>query len=580
MTLRTLAFVLLCTVVLDVGGQTTGKSYSTDVKRPVSIAPQFPSPVSFTDVSLALGIGFVHNASPTSQKYLPETMSAGVALLDVDNDGRLDIFFTNGAEIKDPVPKRKLPEKSDPKYWNRLYRQKPDGTFDDITERSGLIGTGYAFGVAVGDYDRDGFVDIFVTYLGGATLYRNNGNSSFTDVTKKSGISVDGWPVSAGFFDFDNDGRLDLFVTRYVIWDFEKGALYCGEQRNELRSYCHPDNFAPTTSLLFHQKAIGTFEDVSRSSGIEESKGKALGVTFADFNDDGLIDIFVANDNSEQQLFQNRGSGTFENIALPAGVALDENGKRFAGMGVDAGDFNGDGRQDVFITAFSGETYPLFQNLGDGSFNYVSQQTGVAQITNLGTGWGAKFVDVDNDGRQDIFCVQGHVSDVIQKTTDFLRYRQPPLLIRNSGKSFQNISFDSGEIFKTELSARGLAVGDLDNDGDKDIVISQTNGPAIILRNNGAKAPVKNHWVGIELKGIRSSPNGEGARVTVTDASGTCQTFDVTRAGSYLAASDPRIIVGFGKLSGLRNIEIRWPSGKSQILENPSIDRYHLIKEN
>jgi hypothetical protein len=573
--LNLFAFALCVFPFAAVNAQTTGKSYTSDVKRPTTSAPQFPSPVTFADATAQTGINFKHNASPTSVKYLLETMGAGLGLIDFDNDGRLDVFFTNGAQLSDPMPKGKSPEKTDAKFWNRLYRQKADGAFEDVTERAGVKGVGYGFGVAVGDYDRDGFSDLFVTHYGGASLYRNNGDGTFTDTTKKAGISVEGWAASAGFFDYDKDGRLDLFVTRYVLWDFENGALYCGDTRARYRSYCHPDNFKPTTSLLFHQKADGTFENVSEKAGIAQAKGKSLGVAFADFDDDGWTDVFVANDNTEQHLFRNKGDGTFEETALIAGVAYDENGKRFAGMGVDAADYDGDGRADVAITAFSGETYPLYRNLGDWSFDYVTQSSGVGQITQLGTGWGIKFIDADNDGRRDLFVVQAHVSDVIEKTTDFLKYKQPPFLMRNAGREFQNVSFAAGAIFKTDLAARGMACGDLDNDGDTDVIIAQTNAAPVILKNNGTK----NRWLGIDLRGEKSAPDGEGARIVVTEASGRKQIFDASRAGSYLAANDARILVGLGSVGSVKRVEIRWASGKIQTLENPALDRYHLVKE-
>ncbi|MDQ6786358.1 MAG: CRTAC1 family protein [Acidobacteriota bacterium] len=574
--------VLVLLFVFSMGAQTptppvqTGKSYSSgEIQRPATTAPQFPSPVTFTDISAQTGINFKHNASPTSQKYLPETMSAGVAMFDYDGDGRMDLFFTNGALITDPMPKGKTTEKTDAKFWNRLYRQKPDGTFEDVTEKAGVKGEGYSFGAAVGDYDKDGFADLFVTRYGGATLYHNNGNGTFTDVSKKVGINVDGWATSAGFFDYDKDGRLDLFVARYVEWDFEKGAIFCGDTRPGYRAYCHPDNFKSSTSLLFHQKTDGTFENTSEKSGIAQSKGKALGVAFADFDGDGWTDIFVANDNIEQQLFRNKGDGTFEDLALPAGVAFDEKGRRFAGMGADVADYDGDGKPDVIVTALSNETYPLYRNAGDFVFDYVTQSSGVAQISILGAGWGIKFIDADNDGRRDIFVAQSHVLDTIEKTTTFLKYKQTPLLMRNTEKGFQNVSFAAGEIFQTDLSARGMACGDLDNDGDTDIVIAQTDGTPVILRNNGTK----NHWIGIDLRGVNSAPNGEGSRVVVTDATGKKQIFDASNAGSYLSANDSRIIVGLGETKAVKSIEVRWSSGKIQKLDNPEIDRYVTIKE-
>jgi hypothetical protein len=553
-----------------------GKSYTSgEITRPTTTAPQFPSPATFTNISAQSGINFKHLSSSTASKFLPETMGAGVALFDFDNDGKLDIFFTNGALIDEKMAKDKIPEKVDARFWNRLYKQKPDGTFEDVTEKSGLKGEGFSYGVAVGDYDKDGFQDVFVTKYGGGNLYRNNANGTFSDVTKKLNLNFEGWATSTGWVDFDNDGRLDLFVTRYVIWDFEKGSIFCGDTRPGYRAYCHPDNFKGSTSLLFHQKADGTFEDVSEKSGIASSKCKALGVAFADFDDDGWTDIFVANDNAEQQLFHNQKNGTFEETALPAGVAFDERGRRFSGMGIDVADYDGDGKQDVIITALSNETYPIYRNMGDLVFDYVTQTSGIAQITILGAGWGIKFLDYDNDGKRDVFVAQSHVLDTIEKTTAFLKYKQSPLLIRNNGKEFQNVSFAAGEIFKTDLSARGMAVGDLDNDGDPDIVISQTNGTPIVLRNNGTK----NHWLGIQLQGDKSTTNGEGTRIIVTDASGRKQTFDASNSGSYISSNDSRILVGLGEVSSVKTVEIKWTSGKTQVLESPAIDRYHQIKE-
>ncbi len=554
----------------------TGKSYSSpETPRPATTAPQFPSPVTFTDATAQTKINFRHHASPTSVKYLPETMSAGVGLIDYDNDGRLDVFFTNGAQILDPMPKGKASEKSDAKFWNRLYRQKADGTFEDVTEKAGVKGEGYAFGAAVGDYDRDGFADLFVTRYGGATLYRNNGNGTFTDATKKTNATVDGWATSAGFFDYDRDGRLDIFVARYILWDFEKGNVFCGDARPGFRAYCHPDNFQATTNILLRQKPDGTFENASEKSKIAESKGKALGVAFADFDGDGWTDVFVANDNIEQQLFRNRSDGTFEETALLAGVAFDDKGRRFAGMGIDAADYDSDGKPDVIITALSNETYPLYRNTGDWLFDFVTQSSGVAQISILGAGWGIKFIDADNDGRRDVVVAQSHVLDTIVKTSSYLKYKQTPLLMRNTEKGFQNISFAAGEIFKTDLSARGMACGDLDNDGDTDIVISQTDGTPVVLRNNGTK----NHWLGVDLRGEKSAPNGEGSRVTITDSNNRKQIFDLSGAGSYLSANDLRLIVGLGEQTSIKSIEIRWTSGRIQTIEKPPIDRYSVIKE-
>ena len=552
-----------------------GRSYDTGApaRRPAPPAPQQPSPVTFADVTAQTGISFRHAASPTSQKYLPETMGGGVALFDYDNDGRLDIFFTNGAALQDPMPKGASPDKRDPKFWDRLYRQKSDGTFEDVTERAGLRGAGYGMGAAAADYDNDGFTDLFVTSFGASRLYRNRGDGTFDDVTAKAGANVAGWPTSAGWLDYDADGRLDLFVARYMEWDFERGALFCGAP--SVRAYCHPDNFKGASAVLLRQKPDGTFEDTSARSGIAAAIGKGLGVAFADFDNDGRTDVFVANDSVRQSLFRNNGDGTFEDIALASGVGYDENGKTFAGMGVDAADYDNDGFADVFVTALSNETYPLFRNNGDESFTYTTQTAGVGQVTLVYSGWGARFVDVDNDGWRDIFAAQGHVLDTIEKTTSFLTYRQPPLLMRNTGRGFVNVSATAGQTFSTPLAARGAAFGDLDNDGDTDIVFAQTDGPPVVLRNGGAK----NHWLGLALAGTKSNRQGLGARVTVTDASGRRQMFDVTTAGSYLSSNDPRVLVGLGGATSVRLIEVRWPSGKTQTIESPAVDKYLTVSE-
>ncbi|HVG18759.1 MAG TPA: VCBS repeat-containing protein, partial [Blastocatellia bacterium] len=340
----------------------TGRSYSSGdpVKPPTAAAPQAPSPVTFTDIAAASGIAFKHAASPTSQKYLPESMGAGAAMLDYDGDGRLDLFFTNGARLADPMPKGAMPDKREAKYWNRLYHQKADGAFEDVTERAGVKGEGYSMGVAAADYDNDGWVDIYVTGYGANILYHNEGDGTFTDASRRAGVAASGWCTSAAWLDYDRDGRLDLFIARYMEWDFERGSIYCGDTRPGHRAYCHPDNFKGAANLLYHQKADGSFEDVSATSKISDPNGKGLGVAIADLDGDGWPDVVVANDSVRQSLYHNRGDGTFEDIALPAGIGYDENGKTFAGMGVDAADYDEDGYPDIFMTALSNETYPLF----------------------------------------------------------------------------------------------------------------------------------------------------------------------------------------------------------------------------
>jgi hypothetical protein len=557
--------------------QRTGRSYDGGAgqKTPPLAGPQAPSTVTFTDITPQTKINFKQSASATSLKYLLESMGAGVALFDYDNDGRLDIYFTNGARLEDPMPKGAMPDKRDPKFWNRLYRQKQDGTFEDVTASAGVRGEGYSMGVAAADYDGDGFVDLYVTAYGSNILYRNRGDGTFEDATARARLHGGGWSTSAGWLDYDRDGRLDLFVARYSEWDFEKGSLYCGDQRPGYRAYCHPDNFKGATNLLFRQKADGTFEDVSASSKIADPNGKGLGVAFADFDSDGWTDILVANDSVRQQLYRNRGDGQFEDLALMAGVGYDENGKTFAGMGVDFGDYDGDGLPDIFITALSNETYPLYRNNGDGSFNYTTNSTGVGQITLLYSGWGTHFLDADNDGWLDIFVAQGHVLDTIEKTSAYLKYRQTPLLMRNTGKGFVNVSATAGPPFLNPLAARGAGFGDLDNDGDTDIVLGVVEGPPVILRNDGTR----NHWVGVTLAGAKSNRQGLGARVTVTDGTGRRQSREVTCAGSYLSSNDARLVFGLGTAAAVKSVEIRWPGGRTQLVNNPQPDRYLVINE-
>ncbi|HYJ46412.1 MAG TPA: CRTAC1 family protein, partial [Pyrinomonadaceae bacterium] len=531
--------------------QRTGRSYgTTDTKgTPPPPGPQAPSPVTFTDITPQSKVDFRQSASPTSQKYLLEAMGGGVALFDYDNDGRLDLYFTNGAQLADPMPKGAQPDKRDPKFWNRLYHQKADGTFEDVTERAGVKGEGYSMGVAAADYDADGFVDLYVTGYGSNHLYHNNGDGTFTDVAKKLNVAGGGWSTSAGWFDYDRDGRLDLFVARYMDWDFEKGSLSCGDPRPGYRAYCHPDNFRGAANLLFHQRADGTFEDVSASSKIADPDGKGLGVAFADFDDDGWTDIIVANDSVRQELYRNKGDGTFEDVALLWGVGYNENGKTFAGMGVDARDYDGDGLPDIFITALSNETYPLYRNNGDASFDYATNTTNVGQITLLYSGWGTKFFDADADGLADIFVAQGHVLDTIEKSSAYLKYRQTPLLMRNTGKGFVNVSATAGAPFERAIAARGAAFGDLDSDGDTDIVVCVNDGPPVILRNEGTR----NHWLGLSLAGAKSNRQGLGARIVLTDVSGRRQVIEATSAGSYLSSSDPRVVFGLGSAASVKS---------------------------
>lgn len=555
----------------------TGKSYSAGDPNatPPPSKPQAQSPVTFTDATAPSRISFKRDSSFTSMKYLLEAMGGGVAMFDYDNDGRMDLFFTNGALLKDPMPRNEMPDKLDEKFWNRLYHQKKDGSFEDVTITAGLKGEGYSMGVAVADYDNDGYQDLYVTGYGGNRLYRNNANGTFVDVTKKLGVAAGGWSTSAGWVDYDRDGWLDLFVGRYVEWEFDVGSVYCGEMKPGGRAYCHPDNFRSATNILYRQRPDGSFEDVSAKTGVRDPSGKALGVAFGDFDNDGWIDIFVANDGVRQTLYHNKGNGTFEDIALISGAGYDENGKTYAGMGVDVADYDNDGLVDIFITTLSNETYPLYHNDGALNFSYATNSSGVGQITVLYSGWGTRFFDADNDGWRDIFVAQGHVLDTIEKTSPYLKHKQPPLLMLNTGKGFVNVSASAGRAFGNLLSGRGAAFGDLNNDGQTDVVIAMLDGAPLVLRNDGTR----NRWLGLSLVGSKSNRSGIGARITVTDNTGRKQIFDANTSGSYLSANDPRIVVGLGRATGVKTVNVHWPSGRIQVVTDPAIDRYLALKE-
>jgi hypothetical protein len=521
--------------------------------------------VQFTDVTKAVGVSFAHANSPTSSKYLLETMGGGVALLDYDNDGRLDVFFTNGARIDESMPPGRHPDKSSPVHWNRLFRQAADGTFTDVTERTGVSGMpqgGYGMGVAAGDVDNDGWIDLYVTNYGRNTLYRNSGQGTFTDVTARAGVAAGGWSASAGFFDYDNDGWLDLFVTRYLDWTFQHNP-YCGEKKAGHRAYCHPDNFDGIGNILYRNNGDGTFTDVSARAGIGGVAGKGLGVAFADYDGNGFTDVYVANDSVQSFLFENRGNGSFEEVGLLAGVGFNEDGKTFAGMGVDVADYDNDARPDVFVTDLSTERYRLFRHNGDGTFRDVTNASGIGSATLPYSGWSTAFVDYDNDGWKDLFVAQGHVMDTIHLTSPNLSYRQPPLLLRNDKGHFRRVS--PGAAFATERAGRGAAFGDLDDDGDVDVVMSSVGEPAIVLRNEGGNAA---SWLAIRLVGTRSNRDGIGARVTVVSASGPAQHFTVNTAAGYLSARDRRLLVGLGADASARSVEIRWPSGTLQRFED------------
>jgi len=532
--------------------------------------------VTLVDVTAQSGIDFKHENSPTTHKYLIETMPGGVALFDYDNDGWLDVLFTNGAPLADPMPPDAHPVKTEP-FANRLYRNNRNGTFTDVTRAAGIggVGTGYGMGIAVGDYDNDGNEDVYITAYDRNTLYRNDGHGHFRDVTAKAGVAAGGWSVSAAFVDYDNDGWLDLIVTRYVDWSFARD-VYCGEKRPGYREYCHPSAFPATTNILYHNNRDGTFTDVSPRTGIAAAKGRALGVAVADYDGDGWPDFYVANDAVPGMLFHNNRGQAFTETALAAGVAVNGDGRAIAGMGVDFGDYDNDGRPDLFVTSLSNETYSLYHNDGSGAFSFATGPSGIGEASAPYSGWGTRWADLDNDGWKDLFVAQGHVLDTIELTSDHLKYLQPPLLLRNLAGRFVRVTQPAGEALAERWAGRGVAFGDLDNDGDVDIVVATCGERPHVLRNDGGNSA---HWLSLSTVGSKSNRDGAGAAITVVGASGMSQYFLVTAASSYLSASDKRVHVGLGRDKAARSVTIRWPSGAVQTLRDVQANRAITLKE-
>jgi hypothetical protein len=531
---------------------------------------------AFIDATTASGIRFVFNASKTPDKYLIEAMGGGVAMFDADGDGKLDLFFVNGAALKTGMTAEDRAEKVDSRYWNRIYRNQGDGGFVDITEKAGLRGNGYGQGVAVGDCDNDGRPDLFVTALGGNTLYRNQGNAVFEDVTAKAGVKGSGWSTSAGFIDFDRDGNLDVFVARYLDWDFGKNKR-CGGEGPLRQAYCHPNEFGAAEHLLYRNAGGCKFEDVTAKAGIAKSPGKGLGVAFHDVDRDGWPDIFVANDSFPQQLFRNKHDGTFEEIALSMGAAYDDDGKVFAGMGVDFADYDNDGWPDVFVNALANQGYSLFRN-AKGIFDYVSASAGVGVASKMHSGWGTRFLDFDNDGWRDLFVAQGHVMDNIELTQPSISYQEPPLLLRNVTAKFVDVSAKAGTPFTEAMAGRGTAFGDLNNDGAIDIVISTSTGGPRILRNNAPTAS-GNNWLLVDTIGTKSNRDGIGASLRIVTASGKERFGFVSTAGSYLSAHDKRVHFGLGKDREVKLLEVRWSSGAVQTWKDIPANQIFTAKE-
>jgi len=519
--------------------------------------------------SSSSGITWIHDNAMSADRHLPETMGPGVAFFDYDNDGWVDIFMVNSGASDFYKPKAPLK--------NALYKNNRDGTFTDVTDKAGVAG-GHEFGMgcAIADYDNDGYQDILVTAYGRCTLYHNNGNGTFTDVTEKSGVATPGWTTSAVWFDYDNDGRLDLMLCSFVQFSLANN-VFCGDNKLGKRFYCIPRVFKPTPSFLYHNNGDGTFTEVSAGTDIQRALGKALGVVATDVNGDGLMDLFVANDTVQNFLFMNRGKGKWEEMGLAAEVGFSVNGRPRSGMGVDAADVNGDGKQDLFVANVDQEMFSLYQNEGNESFSDVAAFHGVAQATRLLSGWGLKFFDYDNDGLVDLFLANGHPDDMIESYSQQVRYKEPLVLFHHDGKKFANVSAASGPVFSKMFPARGLAIGDFNNDGRIDVLIGNNGEASVLLKNNAGDG---NHWIGLKLQGTSCNRDGIGATISWS-AGGIKRTRLKTSGGSYLSSHDVREVLGLGANAKPDWVEIKWPAPSTRVerFTDIPVDRYVTITE-
>jgi hypothetical protein len=532
------------------------------------IAHALPGPAyPFVEVPpSSSGINWVHTAGRSALKLVPEITGAGCAFLDYDNDGWMDIYLVNSGKADFFTPTTPL--------RNALYRNNRDGTFTDVTEKAGVGSGFYGMGVAVGDYDNDGFPDIYVTQYGRSILYHNNGDGTFTDVTDRAGLAAPGWASSAAWFDYDNDGNLDLFVCHFVAFD---SSQICGITADGVRHYCLPRIYNPTSSWLFHNNGDGTFTDVSKAAGIAEHLGKAWGVVATDINNDGLMDIFVSNDTSANFLYLNKGNGRFEEIGLPADVAYSAEGKARSGMGVDSADFNQDGWMDLFVANIDQEIFALYKNNGDLTFDDLAMPLGVGMSTRWMSGWGLKFFDYDNDGNLDLVLANGYPDDLVGLFTSQVTFKERLLLFHNSGKQFQDVSAQSGPVFTKTFSARGLAVGDYNNDGGLDVLISVNDEAPVLLRNEVGKL---SHWLGVKLVGKKCNADAVGALITYQAGDLKRSRFKVA-GGSFLSSHDPRVVLGIGERPKIDWVEVKWPqpSGAVERFTNLPIDRYVTLVE-
>ncbi len=519
------------------------------------------------------GITWVHDNAMSPERYLPETLGPGCAFLDYDNDGWMDIYLVNSGPCDFYKPSKPI--------RNALYKNNRDGTFTDVTEKAGVGGGTFGMGVAVGDFDNDGWPDMLVTSYGKCILYKNNKDGTFTDITKKAGLETPGWTTSAVWFDYDNDGRLDLFLCSFVDYGTTE-HLSCGDNKLGRHYYCIPRVFRGTASFLYHNNGDGTFTQVQKGTDIAKSLGKGLGVVAADINNDGRMDLFVANDTVQNFLFVNRGPDKnnkwqFEEMALAAEIGYSEGGRARSGMGVDAADVFNTGYQDLFVANVDQEMFSLYRNAKNETFRDVAHANQVAQSTRLLSGWGLKFFDYDNDGAMDLILANGHPDDMIENYSAQVKYAEPILLFHQEDGKLKDVSAEAGPAFTKSYPARGLAAGDFNNDGRIDILIATNGGAPVLLKNRSGEG---NHWLGLKLEGVTCNRDAIGAKLRWS-AGGVIRTLQKNSGGSYLSSHDPRVVLGVGKAEKIDWVEITWPqpSGKVQRIENPAPDRYMTVRE-